>query len=370
MRAIVCAACLLASCDASRADWIVRSLHPSSGVFASSALAADDEWQGGYAWIYTHDEFSIEMPVLWRGGDTTMRTLVPAGTGFVGGRVSGMHGGRQVGTLGGSPGNRAVVWEGTAESYRVLPFNPNRYAGTEALAISGNQVVGVGYDTNNARRRAVVWDLATWTSRDLAPAGSHSSFAEGTDGSTQVGRVVPLSGGGFRAAMWRGTPGSYVDLQPQGYIEGIASDVEGNVQVGSVILPQVGLRAALWRGSAESFVDLTPEGAIAAQIWATTGTLHVGFVRGADGYGGATLWLGDDAGSTVNLHHFLGSEYWESTASAISVSPDGTVRISGRAMRQGYTREQAVVWVITSIPTPGTLAMVAAGVLALGRRRR
>jgi len=351
------------------ADWFAVPLHPDGLAAASSGLAADGTLQGGYAWMGEPESLNRYIPVLWEGSSQSMRSMLPQGTDFVMGRVSGMHGGRQVGTLGGS-GNRAVVWEGTAESYRVLPFNPNRYAGTEALAISGNQVVGVGYDTNNARRRAVVWDLATWTSRDLAPAGSHSSFAEGTDGSTQVGRVLPLSGGGYRASMWRGTPGSYVDLQPQGYIDGVAWDVEGNVQVGRVLLGEVGYRAALWRGSAESFVDLTPEGVIGAEISATTGTLHVGFVRGADGYGGATLWLGDDAGSTVNLHHFLGSEYWESTASAISVSPDGTVRISGRAMRQGYTREQAVVWVITSIPTPGTLAVVAAGVLALGRRRR
>jgi hypothetical protein len=352
------------------ADWFAVSLHPDGMASASSGLAADGTLQGGYAWMGQPDTINRYYPVLWEGSSGSMRNLLPQGTDFETGWVYGMHGGRQVGRLGGMMGSRAVVWEGTAESYRVLPYNPNRYLGTEALAISGNQVVGVGYDANvGGRRRAAVWDLAAWTSRDLAPAGSHDSFAVGTDGSSQVGRVL-FSSGGFRAAMWRGTPGSYVDLQPEGYIDGSAMGVAGNVQVGSVLLAEVGYRAALWRGSASSFVDLTPEGSIAAEVYATTGALHVGFVRGADGYGGATLWLGDDAGSAVNLHGFLGSEYWESVASAISVSSDGTVRISGRAMRQGYTREQAVVWVITSIPTPATLAVVSAGVLAMGRRRR
>jgi uncharacterized membrane protein len=132
----------------------------------------------------------------------------------------------------------------------------------------------------------------------LHPAtGYTDSYALATDGSRQVGYVVPEVGR-ERAVMWTGTAESMVDLTPPGFRAAQPQGFLGEYVVGnareSLSEP---LHAVLWNRPNNGVTDLTPAGLLVSHVEAAGGGQAVGWT----GTGYAYVWTGVD-GSGVDLH--------------------------------------------------------------------
>ena len=353
------------------ADWHAVYLHPGPPHVGSGAYASGGGWQGGIA-TAPRPPFGLttDHPVLWSGSAGTMIDILPISGNWDGGSVKGMSVNRQVGFVGGSNGVHAAMWRGTRESFVSLDFTGGDYIGSNALAVGGDQVVGTSYYARGrGARHAILWNAISFGWTDLNPPSSQISAAGATDGQTQGGYVIPIGEGQEHAALWRGTATSFVDLHPAGWRYSSVSGVGIGVQVGTASGLSGSARPALWHDTAQSFIDMTPGRGTFGHILATTGTVHVGEVM-IDGVSSAGLWWGDSPDAFVNLHNFLAPEWWQSTATGISLH-NGKYYISGRGGRTDFVRNQALLWVIDDVPTPASTSILAlAGVLARRRRGR
>lgn len=265
---------------------------------------------------------------------------------------------QQVGDLGG----RASLWSGTPESRVQLWDTPS-----DARAIAGNQQVGTIAPLAGGARKAALWrgSMASYVS--LHPAAATQSYATATDGTFQGGYIEQPGGLGQYAVIWNGAPEPIATLNPPGHAAQLLGMVPGQ-QVGWTV-PTIGspTHAALWRGSAESWVDLNPSNSSRSEAWATAGTIQVGgYAPNGASLSRACAWFGT-AESVVNLHSLLPPGYISSLATCVSIV-DGITTVGGLATRD-FQNPEAFVW--TLVPAPGLAApLVAAGVLARGRRRR
>lgn len=152
--------------------------------------------------------------------------------------------------------------------------------------IAGGQQVGF---VNFPQPHAALWTGSAASFMDLAPAGSGSSTAWGTDGSFQAGNAS--FGGEAHAGTWSGTAASWLDLHPAGATLSSARAISGGQQAGIVRFDESTNNAALWSGSAASFVNLHPAGATDSFASAVGG----GRQGGSATIGGqfhASLWTG------------------------------------------------------------------------------
>ncbi len=161
---------------------------------------------------------------LWSGSATSLVDLHPA-AGVSASVALATNGSRQVGAaaiVGGD--SHAAVWAGSADSFRDL--NPTGAVSSSISAIEESQKSDaqmVGYAQFGNQLRAGLWTGTRDSFVNLNPIVASESFAEGTDGVHQVGRV--RVDGLLRAALWRGTADSFVDLHallPAGYIDSFA----------------------------------------------------------------------------------------------------------------------------------------------------
>jgi hypothetical protein len=127
----------------------------------------------------------------------------------------------------------------------------------------------------------------------------------------------------------------------------------------------------MWTGTAASWVDLHPSAILGVSsarysvALAANATQQVGYGRSASATASldrAFVWSGT-AASVVNLHSYLPGGYVESWAYGI----DASGNVVGRA-RDG-AGDHAVMWKVL-VPEPGTCAALAAGLLAIRRRKR
>jgi hypothetical protein len=182
-------------------------LHPEKWQ-KSNAMACADGQQLGYGYqTFTKDPCRV---LLWQGTRESMVILTGPDPAFdVMG--TGVEGGIQVGSYGGSVRKHACLWRGTTDSY--LDLHPaSDYVGSEALGVGDGQQVGVRWDAE-------------------------------------------LAG---RAALWSGSPGSFVNLAPKGFVRSRASHCARGFQAGWVGREDQGMliRAALWNGSEDDWLDL------------------------------------------------------------------------------------------------------------------
>src|SRR5690606_23094746 len=197
--------------------------------------------------------------------------------------ASDVWGGGQVGYAGFPYPAHAIVWEGSAGSWRDFHVgNLESYA----VGIHGERIVGLFGGGSAAYYEAVRW--VDGEPVMLHPSGAWRSRAQGIDADQQVGAAE--FSGAYRAGFWTGTAESWVDLHPPGASESLARDVHAGVQVGITTIDG-DYHACLWRSTRESWVDLHPAGAEESRAVDVHDGEQVGTVRIA-GTARAALWRG------------------------------------------------------------------------------
>jgi len=352
---------------AAHAQWQVIQLH-SAGTGTSRALATSGGAQGGFSQLGSG---GYGKPFLWYGSPSNFSDLTPAG--YLGGQVTGMSAGQQVGHLypvGDPQSHRAALWSGTAQSF--VSLHPAGYWTSQARAAAGGMQVGTGFDLATNQTHAMLWRGSASSAVDLHPAGTTASLALATDGVYQGGYAIrpvgPPLGTVIHAALWQGTASSYINMNPPGGRESWITSMAPGVQAGWAIREGVpGKHAMLWNGTPQSFLDINPPDALESQIFGTTGTRHVGWVA-AQTWGGAAIWMDSTPQSAVNLAALLPGFYSGSEATGV-YEENGQIFVSGWAYPAGGGNAQAFLWI--HVPGPaGAAVLLAAGLIAAARRRR
>jgi hypothetical protein len=343
MRIIQLAALTLAASAAS-AQWNVTNLHPA-GATQSNAYAigpGPSGVQAGGSAIIANASHAA----LWSGSAASFVDLHPAGATSSG--VNGVSGGQQVGSTTIFGSTLATVWSGTAAGVQYLTSTETSLA----YCIS-NGMIGGAYGTSSANQ------ACHWIGTTRTP-DSGGSVVLGVDNPNRVGSVrtgsFPLFGS--NAVMWSGSSTSAVSLHPAGAFNSSATGVSGNQQVGRVSFQQFGTnRAALWTGSAASFVNLHPAVATASECLAVNNGVQVGFTMLIDpndpnmnSISRAAMWTGT-AATWVNLHAFLPSNFYTSTATGVYRNA-GVTYIVGYGFNNTTARTEALLW--TSLPPCGS----------------
>jgi hypothetical protein len=308
------------SSSGSPAQYVAIDLDGSGGYGSTFGSGISDGEQAGSG------EFGRRHALLWRGSASSVVDLHPGGF-WDGSGINATSGGMQVGWgQADDHDHHALKWAGSASS--VVDLHPAGFRYSEALGISGDQVVGFGEVPNT--------HALLWTSRgvvDLHPSGFTWSVARATDGAQQVG------GGDGHALLWMGSANSVVDLHPAGYTGSHARGVSGGQQVGEGGVGSL-RHALLWTGSAQSVVDLHPSGFRETGATAVAAGRQVGWGITADGSTHALLWNGT-ADSVVDLHAFLPPGFSNSQAAGI----DASGNVIGNARVIGIYFGHAILWV-------------------------
>jgi hypothetical protein len=331
--------------SAAHAQWAITNLHPA-GATASSANAIGPSpggiQEGGAVTIA-----NASHAALWSGSAASFVDLHPNGATSSG--VYGVSAGQQVGAATVFNTTLPTAWSGTAASTQFLStLDPG-----VAYCVS-NGMIGGDYTSGSA----VIACHWIGTTRTVDNGGS---VVLGVDNPNRVGwvRTGSFPFYGSNALIWIGSSTSSTSLHPAGAYNSSATAVGGNQQVGRVSLSQFGQNhAALWTGSAASFVDLHPSPATASECLAVSNGVQVGDVMLIDpndpnmnSISRAALWTGT-AASFVNLHSFLPSNYYYSTAYGVyhAGGAGGTTYVVGSAYNTTTSRTEAVMW--TSVPPP------------------
>jgi hypothetical protein len=266
--------------------------------------------------------------------------------------------------------SHALLWSGTADS--VIILDPPGYHEVAAVGLHGSQQVGEGSRVVDSGivEHALLWNGSASSFVDLHPiklAGFDQSYANGTDGTYQVGDGS-LSSGKYHALQWSGTADSAIDLHPtklSGFDYSFAIATSGGQQVGNGFGTDFVRHALLWRGTADSAVDLQPtnlSGFNDSYAIGTDGVHQVGYGDGTDFDKHALLWTGT-ADSAVDLNLLLPAGFLSSSANSI----DSHGNIFGVATDSNFNLH-AVEWI--QVPEPSTHLILFAGILAIGCRGR
>jgi hypothetical protein len=92
---------------------------------------------------------------------------------------------------------------------------------SEAVAVSGNSQVGVGFGGAISSRHALLWHGTAASVIDLHPPMYYDIYASGVFGETQVGYGRVTENSRFHALLWNGTAASVIDLHP--FLAGIGA---------------------------------------------------------------------------------------------------------------------------------------------------
>lgn len=268
----------------SPSSWV--DLHPASASGNSSALAAANGQQVGYAMVRVGPGDSREHASLWSGSAASWTDLHPAAA-LGSSRAVAAHGGQQAGWVRLTNGSNpvAALWSGTASSFVNLNPQNASYSFVSGMT-EGVQVGSAVY--LNTRNVAGMWTgtAASWQS--LHPPGfsfNRNSGAVAASAGQQVG-YVEFSGGQRHASLWTGSAASWVDLHPAGATTSDVFAVSNGWQVGTATTTGLQQRASLWNSTAESWEDLSltidPNvyaSARATSVWTDATTLYVGGSR-------------------------------------------------------------------------------------------
>lgn len=229
-------------------------LHPSTNT-ESYAVDVENDVQVGYG--KKHGE--LNHALMWRGTKDSCVDLNPAE--FNRSVALGTDGVRQVGS-GGVPyqPTHAVIWNGSPTSF--IDLHPLvGYESTEARAIDGNEVVGVGRTGGSGSPyHALLWHGSSGSLvvlHPFSPLASAQSYAEDVSGDTQVGWTEVDGPPNIRhAVLWHGTASSVIDLHtlmPAGYShsKALSIDRETGDIVGEAYHDSSGRwHAVMWRSNA------------------------------------------------------------------------------------------------------------------------
>ena len=312
------------------ADWQSIVLDPSGSTGAFGTAISNGNFFGGTV-FGDHIEAGG-----WTSGNTWF-SLHPQ-SGYPSSWIRGAYANQQVGVLGTKQGDRAAVWNGTAQSY--VDLHPPEAFQSAAFATDGVSQVGSvifeGGVTHGAR-----WNSTNaWT--NLTPSGFLGSGAYTVDAGLAGGSVrIPT---GYRhASVWSGGASSWRDLHPPTLLAD--SEIYG-IRNGTAV-GMVNYKAALWDINSAAITDLHPAGAYSSSAWAIQGENIVGSAMFI-GPHHAICWTGSQH-SVVDLHQFLEPTFYASEALAVTSNAEGIYVI-------GYARDyqdtmHAVLW-INSVPEP------------------
>jgi hypothetical protein len=334
------------------------------GVHPSYALGVGGGQQVGYGMGPGN------RALLWTGSAGGVVDLHPAG--YVQSQANATDGARQGGGAAVPGATHAGLWGGTAASF--VDLHPAGFSDSGVAALAGGQQVGSGRGAvTGGQTHALLWTGTAASAVDLNPPGAYESVARGTSGTRQVGFgrfSIPGGEGGpityTHAQLWSGTAASAVDLNPPGFLYSDAWGIAGDSVVGTGTDRPGRGHALLWNvgGGANTFVDLHPvnlTGFTDSEAYAVAGGFQAGYGRTSNGSDHAMLWAGR-ADSAVDLHGLLPAGFGASIA--YGVDADGTV--VGAA--NNGTGWQAVMWVV---PEPDvTLVFAVTAARGLLRRRR
>lgn len=169
---------------------------------------------------------------VWTTTDLTPSSIPGAHFSPIQAQVLATDGSRQVGWA----DVFAALWTGTASSFENLGPTNLSFASSEAVQLSGSQIVGIGFLASGANH-PLLWTGVNTTPTDLLPSGVNSAWVNYTNGSQQVGYAVNNQTGTPYAMVWSGTADSAIDLSqflPNGFdIAGESSahiiDASGNI---------------------------------------------------------------------------------------------------------------------------------------------
>ncbi len=171
---------------------------------------------------------------------------------------------------------------------------------------------------------------AQWTVTNLQPSTSNSSFAQGNNGSQQVGYAY--FGSGPQAVLWSGTSQSWISLNTAGADQSLAFAIDGSQQAGHLRFGNR-FRATVWSGSAASAVNLHPgSDTTDSLVWGAGDGQQVGVFRsGSTDNDRPSVWSGT-AASWVDLNP-TGGQFGQATGASNGqqvgrVFVDGTFRAS------------------------------------------
>ncbi|HMS54044.1 MAG TPA: hypothetical protein PKA27_01465 [Fimbriimonadaceae bacterium] len=289
--------------------------------------------------------------MIWTGPNSTPVDITPSvsGTPF----VLGTDGLDQVGSNYTNDRNHAVMWSGTAASWKSL--HPSHTANSWASAVHNGVQVGSVIIEGNTQARASRWRGTAQSWQDIHPPGFAKSSANNIFNDEIVGTAHYNSGSA--AALWTGESARFVNLHPDAADVSYGFGAYEGVQVGSARVDNV-FRASLWRGSASTWVNLGGYGPWDSGVSAVWGNTQVGGTATTH-WSEASLWRGTTA-SHVNLHAFLPSGYYSSYANGVWES-DGVTYVYGSASSNGESH--LFTWV--SVPEPSSFFAVASGFLIL-----
>ena len=335
------------------------------GEYEAVILGATDKTQAygisadGKRQVGTNSSPTGDRAVIWNGSMDSYTDLNPAGQ--FDSRAMGISadGGTQVGIA----GTKAYLWRGTAAS--AVNLNPFFYFSSQAYGVSGDgqTQVGVGIP-NSGRGGATLWRGTADSLVSLAPDGYGTSYALAAngDGSLQGGYGATLGGGDDHALLWRGTADSVTDINPAGYqrsqVRAISRD--GSLLAG-VIGRTTGEHPALWSGSALIATDLLPAGYISGILTGISpkGRYQAGYARNSPfDLGHAGIWQGS-ADSFIDLQSLLPAIFDSSFATG--VSDNGDVTGIATSVTTNGPRDVAVLWRHVSVsdtaPEPSALLL-------------
>ena len=196
-----------------------------------------------------------------------------------------------------------------AQSYVARILNPPGFDLTYAQGVNGSHQVGFGHGaaTGGVKYHALMLQSNAASMVDLHPSGYSESRLYAISGNQQAGYVVVSLAAGraqAHAYLWSGSAIGGVDLHPTGYDNTIVFAASGGMQGGRGFLAgNTNSRALLWTGSPESVVDLHPSGYDQSEVLGVSATEQVGRAWGVstNGVFHAVRWSGS-AASAVDLN--------------------------------------------------------------------
>jgi len=316
-------------------------------------------------------------------------TLVKSGGGWIAFGLEINAHGEIIGWTTGYPGT-AWTWEGGQTTTLPLVYPSSEYSGVAAYGINDlGQAVGRAVDRDGVRH-ACLWSGGTVT--DLGALGAGESRALAINNAGWVVGETTVQDGHTHAFLWKdgvmtdlgtlgGTTSAAHAINSHGQIVGETTDAAGNRhgflwQNGT--MTDLGTLGGSW-SRANDINDLgqiigesaDAAGIMRAVLWddgdivqLTDGTRdmisginNLGQIVGHSDGGGGPFLLED--GVKTNLETFTGADL----SSAIDINDRGQIIVAGGAFSRS-------VYLLTPVPEPTCLSLLAIGALATIRRRR
>jgi uncharacterized repeat protein (TIGR03803 family) len=297
----------------------------------------------------------LSVALFWNGSAASVQNLTPAAY-----RAAAMYSFSSIGPVGygvtTAGQTQALYWPSpTPNAQNINPvINGTNATFSEALGVSGTQIVGEGGSSPTNAYYAVLWPTPGTNVIDLHPSGYSVSSAVATDGRQEVGYAI--TNNNPHAIIWSGGPSTAQDLNPSGNSQSYATAVAS--QPGSTNSIAVGYalpttnasyyHAYAWpsNGTTNFPVSLHPAGFLGSYAYGIASTNVVGYGITSTGAQVALLWPNYAATNVVNLSAYLPT----GATNAVATCIDSSGNIGGYANIPPTFQNHAILWQPTRAP--------------------